>query len=122
MAIDWDFLFAESLEYAAFFAAKTTTKIDDKAVELLQAIKDDETVKGWFATKLAEEEAGVLKVVAAPEGAIIGDEPPAEVVEALFDGRIFKGAKDVAEVAATLKEVLPYVLEIVKLVRMLTGK
>ena len=122
MAINWDFLLDQSLEYAAFFAAKTATKIDDKAVELLKAIKDDENIKGWFLRKIDDKEAGVLKLVSGGDGLTLADEPDAEIVQALFDGKIFKGAKDLAEVAATVKEVMPYVLELIKFVRLLTGK
>lgn len=118
-SIDWDFILEETLEYARYFAAKSSTLIDDRAVELLAAIQNDPTVRNWFLGKIEDGASGVN---ADGTLSMVHDEPPAAVAEALFDGKVFKGLSDIQEVMAALREAMPYILEIVKFVRLLTGK
>ena len=118
MKIDWDFL----LTTAAWLAARTETKIDDMLVALLQAAKDDPLIGSWFAKATAAGTTtevgtdGTLSLMLVDTA-----EPPAEITQALFDRGIFKGAKDAAEVASKLKELLPYALELMKFVKLFTG-
>lgn len=110
--LNWDFL----LDFAAGLAAKTETKIDDFCVDLLRFAKDSAIVRDWLAGQVSYAEsqpAGTLSFTA---------DPPAEVVEALRQGGIFKTAKDAGEIVSVLKDLLPYVVQIVSFVRMITGK
>ena len=116
MSIDWDFL----LVTAAWLAARTETKIDDMLVALLVAAKDDPFIGGWFTKQIKSGTTTEL----TPDGtlAFVSTEPPAAITQALFDRGIFKGAKNLGEVSAKVKELLPYAIELFKIVKLLTGK
>ena len=112
MSIDWDFV----ITTLAWLAARTETKIDDRAVELAQAIRNDPWLQEWLNRTTAPEAVspdGTLSLVTAND---------LEAAERLFDGKAFKNLKSIGEVMDALREVLPYVLEAIKFVRMVTGK
>lgn len=112
MKIDWDFL----LTTAAWLAAQTQTKVDDAAVDLFRAIQADPMLQAWFGK---QADAGNA-VEIAPDGTLsfTSDEPPVEVVQALFDGGVFKGAKDLAEVGSKLKDLLPLLLKLAEFAKL----
>lgn len=110
--LNWDFL----LDFADGLAAKTETVIDDFVVDLLRFAKDNAIVRDWLAGQVSYAEsqpAGTLSFTA---------DPPTEVVEAIRAGGIFKTAKDAGEIVGVLKDLLPYVVQIVSFVRLITGK
>jgi dTDP-4-dehydrorhamnose reductase len=110
--LNWDALIAA----AAWLAARTDTKVDDALVELIKAIREDATVQAWFGAQVEYAETqppGTLSFTA---------EPPAEVVEALRQRGIFKTARDAGEIVSTIKDLLPYLVEAVRLIRLFTGK
>lgn len=97
-------------------AGFTETKIDDLLVDLLEAISNDPSLSGWFASRVA---AGTTTEI-APDGTLsfVSDEPPAEITQALFDRGIFKGAKDAAEVAGKLKDLLPLLIKLAEFAKL----
>jgi hypothetical protein len=97
-------------------AGFTETKIDDLLVDLLEAVTTDPTLSDWFAGRVA---AGATTEL-APDGTLsfVSDEPPAEISQALFDRGIFKGAKDAAEVAGKLKDLLPLLLKLAEFAKL----
>ena len=110
--LNWDFL----LDFADGLAAKTETKIDDVAVALLRFARSNDIIRNWLAGLVSYAEtqpAGTLSFTA---------DPPAEVIEALRAGGIFKTAKDAGEIIAVLKELAPYAIQLLQFVRMITGK
>lgn len=110
--LNWDFL----IDFADGLAAKTETKIDDLAVDILRFARGNETIRNWLAGLVSYAEtqpSGTLSFTA---------DPPEAVVEALRAGGIFKTARDAGEIVTTLKDLLPYVVQIVAFVRMITGK
>lgn len=110
--LNWDFL----LDFADGLAAKTETKIDDLAVALLRFARSNDIIRNWLAGLVSYAEtqpAGTLSFTA---------DPPEAVVEAIRAGGIFKTAKDAGEIVSVLKDLLPYVVQIVAFVRMITGK
>lgn len=115
--IDWDFLLA----IAAWLAARTEIKSDDEFVEFLKIAKEEAELAGFIKARVADEEAGVLKVVDAPEGAVIGEDLPLSLVETVERRGIFKGAKDRAERIAKMQKAIGWAIELYKLYKTFAG-
>lgn len=116
MSIDWDFL----LTTAAWLAARTETKIDDMLVELVRAAKDDPFIGKWLTKQI--EVGNTTEISEGGTLSFVHTDQPAAITQALFDGKVFKNAKSIGDVAATLKELAPYLVQLATLVKLFTGK
>lgn len=76
-------LLGKAIGLLRLLAAQTATKVDDQAVDLLDAINESPKLREWFdkvlQTAPADPTTGTLSITA---------EPPAEIVQELRDRKI----------------------------------
>ncbi len=92
-----------ALELARLLSRKTLTRVDDELVEVLEALRDDPLLRAWIGGKLLQ-----------PPGALAVETHPSAPIAAALAGRRIDWSK--------LLAYLPRILEILQLVRAITGK
>ncbi len=92
-----------ALEVARRLSQKTVTRIDDELVDLLEALRDDPTLRAWIGGKLLQ-----------PPGTLAIETAPSAPVAAALAQRQLTWSK--------LLAYLPRILEILHLIRAFTGR
>jgi hypothetical protein len=92
-----------ALDIARRIAAQTETRVDDELLDLLEALRDDPTLRAWIGGKLLQP-PGSLAIEISPSAAV-----SAALVERRVDW-------------SQLLSYLPRIIEILQLIRVLTGK
>jgi hypothetical protein len=92
-----------ALDVARRISQKTATRVDDELLDLLEAIRDDPTLRAWIGGKLLQ-----------PPGSLAIETSPSAPVAAALASRNVDWGK--------LLSYLPRILEILQLVRVLVGR
>ncbi|MBW3599413.1 MAG: hypothetical protein KY475_19350 [Planctomycetes bacterium] len=92
-----------ALDVARRVSLQTATRVDDELLDLLEAIRDDPTLRTWIGGKLLQ-----------PPGALAIETQPSSPVAAALAARRIDWTK--------LLSYLPQIIEILQLVRALAGR